>query len=286
MLLDTVLGNDRYPVNVRELALDYSRQKFPTDFIKDIKGDDLPGFEGALYGKRRDNQSRWLIMYNNQMYSSERINFTLAHEFGHYLLHREEKMTFECSKDDVQTFDDYAKREHEANLFAAQLLIPLHDLRQQVENNSLTFDLIDHCTNRYQVSLIALILKWMEITTKRAMIVVSRDGYILWSSSNKIAFESGAYIKNKGVPPVAVPENSLANKKQNFLSTKFECEHPEGVWFKNEPVTEMTIFSERFDLVITLLVFRNSYSSSFQQYDEKEDSEEHDTYEKFMNYNK
>ena len=66
-MLDTVLGMNRYPVNIKPLALDYSRQCFPNHCIQDIKGDNLPGFEGALYGDRRGDRSRWLILYNNHL---------------------------------------------------------------------------------------------------------------------------------------------------------------------------------------------------------------------------
>ena len=105
-VLDAVFGNDRYSVNVKQLAMDYSRERFPDHRIKEIKGDDLLGFEGALYGKYKGEQSRWLIMYNSSILKPERINFTLAHELCHYLMHRDEKIIFECSSEDLVKFVD------------------------------------------------------------------------------------------------------------------------------------------------------------------------------------
>jgi Zn-dependent peptidase ImmA (M78 family) len=254
MLLDTVFGKNRYPVNIKELAIDYSKERFPDHFIKEIKGDNLPMFEGALYGNYRDNKSRWLIIYNNSMIAS-RINFTLAHEFGHYLLHRHEKPAFECSAVDVGRLTDEIEREAEANEFASQLLMPPHDFRSQINDQEISFDLIDHITNRYQVSLTAAVLQWIKITSKRAVLIVSRDGYILWSCSSEPAFKSGVYFKIANMPPVPLPDFSYASQRRITIDNKAEIQHKEGIWWKNEPVKEMTMFSDKYDLTISLLLF-------------------------------
>jgi hypothetical protein len=46
-------------------------------------------------------------------------------------------------------------------------------------------DIISHCADRYRVSLIAALLRWPEYTERRAVLVVSRDGFILWGRSSK-----------------------------------------------------------------------------------------------------
>ncbi|MFZ5795412.1 MAG: Zn protease, partial [Pseudomonadota bacterium] len=47
-MLNTVLGADRFPVKVDELALEYSRQCFADSPIDKIRGEDLDGFDGLL----------------------------------------------------------------------------------------------------------------------------------------------------------------------------------------------------------------------------------------------
>jgi len=254
-MLDTVLGVDRYPVDIKPLALDYSRQRFPEHYIKNVKGDDLPGFEGALYGKKRNEKSRWLILYNDHLIKPERINFTLAHEFGHYLLHRNEQIKFECSSADIARMTDKAERESEANAFASQLLMPPHDFRTQIQDHSISFDLIEYITRRYHVSLTAAVLQWIKITPKRAVLVISRDGYILWSRSSEAAFNSSVYFKTVGRSPVPIPELSYAYQRKTTIANKAEVQHQEGIWWKDEPVKEMTVFSNKQDLTISLLVF-------------------------------
>lgn len=195
-----------------------------------------------------------IILYNNGILSKGRINFTLAHEFGHYLIHR---LAFpdgmRCSQQDVIRWDsEYKKVEHEANTFAAYLLMPLDDYRRQIDSRTVaTFDLLSHCAERYEVSLVAATLRWLLYTERRAVLVVSRDGYILWARSSEAAFKSGVYIKTSGLV-VPVPETSVAARPDACADARLGVNHPPGVWFP-EPCQEMSIVSESYDFTLSLL---------------------------------
>src|SRR3546814_9114430 len=57
----------------------------------------------------------WGIIYNDAITSKGRINFTLAHEFGHYLLHREAYPDgLECGAQDMVRWD--RSEEHTSEL--------------------------------------------------------------------------------------------------------------------------------------------------------------------------
>ena len=84
VLLRTVLGEDRFPVDVEALAREVSRNH--EDPIATIRGVDIPGFEGMLRARKR--KPGWHILYSTQPRYRGRERFTLAHEFGHYMLHR------------------------------------------------------------------------------------------------------------------------------------------------------------------------------------------------------
>lgn len=58
-LLNQVLGPERFPVAVDELALEYSRQCFADAPIDKILGDELKDFEGLLKANR--SRTKWLI---------------------------------------------------------------------------------------------------------------------------------------------------------------------------------------------------------------------------------
>src|ERR1700733_8244860 len=87
-LLDAAFPTDRFAIDVAAFAREYSNQRFPDDPIVSVKGDSLPTFDGALF-RVPSGRKGWAIIYNNAIASKGRINFTLAHEFGHYLVHRE-----------------------------------------------------------------------------------------------------------------------------------------------------------------------------------------------------
>jgi len=179
-ILNAYAGQERFPVDVKAIAKDFSHHKYPDDPISKIKGAPLPKFDGGLY-KAPTGKKGWGIIYNNAIESKGRINFTLAHEFGHYLLHRiDYPEGIECGEQDLVRWDSgYAKIEHQANVFAANLLMPLDDYRRQIDASAkVNLDMIGHCADRYEVSLIAAILRWIEYSGRRAIIVVSRDGFI------------------------------------------------------------------------------------------------------------
>ena len=69
------------------LAREYSRQIAPESPIHDVEERDIPGCMGALvYSDSLPRQ--WGIYYQNGQ-SPGRRAFTIGHELGHYLLHRE-----------------------------------------------------------------------------------------------------------------------------------------------------------------------------------------------------
>src|SRR5262249_20940841 len=154
------------------------------------QGANLPGFDGALFPAPA-GKTGWGIVYNNALASPGRINFTLAHEFGHYLLHRLAYPNgIHCGEQDVVRWDsDYGQIEYQANRFAANLLMPLDDFRRQIDARAkVDIDVLSYCAERYRVSLIAAILRWLTYTERRAVLVVSREEFVLWSRSSDAAF--------------------------------------------------------------------------------------------------
>ncbi|MEM7503796.1 MAG: ImmA/IrrE family metallo-endopeptidase [Pseudomonadota bacterium] len=241
--------DERFPINVPTIAIDFSNHIDPEQPIKRVEGAELPGFDGALapVGKKG-----WGILYNTTIESRGRINFTLAHELGHYLLHR---LTYpkgiRCGEDDVVRWDsEYGQVEHQANVFAANLLMPLDDFRRQVgDDDKPDLSSLSACAQRYEVSLIAAIRRWIDYTARRAVLVVSREGYILWARSSRPAWRTGAFFRTASGPPVAIPQQSAAATREGEKT----IELAPGTWFEHEPVEETIIASERYDFVISLL---------------------------------
>jgi len=257
LLMNAAMGKDRFPVNIPELALEYSRMRFPEDPVSLVAGDNLPGFDGALI-RAPSHKRGWGIFYNRSFSSQGRINFTLAHELGHYFLHRKAYPEgFRCRSQDVVRWDsEYGQVEYQANVFAANILMPLDDYRRQIPDNARAdLEMIAHCADRYRVSLIAATLRWLDYTKRRAVLVVSRDGYILWARSSERALKTRAYFRTSQ-GPIEIPSASLAAAQDLLVDARAGVKHGPGVWFP-EPVHEMTIFAEQYDFVISLLLLEN-----------------------------
>ena len=141
------------PVDVKELAaaLGVEVQETPAE-------DDLSGF---LY---RDRKRKSAVIGVNADHHPNRRNFTAAHELGHFLLHdfddihvdREFKVWLRSDASSQGTDVE----EKEANLFAAELLMPAHFLAHDVEKIG-TIDLLDEevlqeLARKYEVSTQAM----------------------------------------------------------------------------------------------------------------------------------
>lgn len=222
--------NERFPLDVKSVALELSHVRQGDPPIVAVDPLDIDGIEGVL--ARHPTRKKWKIGYNSTIRSPGRIRFTLAHEFGHYVLHREMRDAFECSTDNMHEWD---KRdiEAEANVFASYLLMPLDDFRAQIGGQPPSIDMLRHCSDRYGVSLMAAALKWTEVASKRAVVVAARDGFVLWARSNPGAYRSGVYLASKK-RTISVPSTSLIHRAkpgEGPITSRLKANQ----WFPQEP---------------------------------------------------
>jgi hypothetical protein len=255
-ILNAAFGAERFPIDVREVAMELSSQLYRDDPITEIKGANIKKFEGALI---RDPAKRkgWGIFYNDTFQSKGRINFTLAHEFGHYLIHRLRYPDgIRCSdRDMIRWESEIGQIEHQANVFAANLLMPLDDYRKQIpDKTKISMDMMDHITTRYEVSLLAALLRWIDYTSTRSVLVVSRSGFILWAKSSKSALRTRAFFRTASGPPVEIPSSSIAARPHEFdtETARLGEKHRAGVWF-NEPAEEITVFADQYDFTLSII---------------------------------
>lgn len=259
-ILNTVassLGTPRFPIDVKALALDAHRCFQWSDAIVEVRAASIDRFEGALFPN--DARSEWMLLYNDQLRSPGRVRFTQAHELGHYILHRITRDSFQCSSDDMLHWsDDEKDLEAQADLFAATLLMPLDDYRQQVSGR-VDFDVLAGMADRYGMSLTAATLRWLEHTDQIAMLVVHRDGFMLWARSSTPAMKAGAFFKTKAKPN-PIPLMSLAANDQVSVERTGQ-EAAARIWFplaeEDTPIRELKITADHYDWCMSLLIFPN-----------------------------
>lgn len=123
--------------------------------------DDLSGFIV------RDRQSRRAIIGANKSHHPHRQRFTIAHELGHFLLHEGHTMHLDEKGDALRVnlrSSESARGEDndekEANLFAAELLMPAAFLREDLHGRDLDLlgdtEFLEKLAKKYKVSAQAL----------------------------------------------------------------------------------------------------------------------------------
>lgn len=240
-----------FPINAGALAQEWSRNVVPEAPIGELQAHELKGFEGGLFWLKE--RKVWALLYHPHPELPGRSNFTVAHEFGHYVLHRKLQVAFQCSQGATLGISG-AKIEREADQFASYLLMPIDDYTQQVRGRRVTLDLLGECADRYGVSLTAAILKWLEFTDEAAVAVMGREGMLHWWKASSSAKKYAFGMLREGME---LPSASLAVDPAQAISTadyRLGVEHPEGVWPINLPVREMVVLSDRYDMSISLLV--------------------------------
>jgi Zn-dependent peptidase ImmA (M78 family) len=144
------------PINLNRIA-----RSLNIEILSKPSEDDLSGF---LF---RDFANGQNIIGINQNHHPNRKRFTLAHEIGHFILHNHEGFHFDSKNQSYliklrKTNSDLTNEieEQEANLFAAELLMPKIFLERDIikfKNADLLFDdNIPDLARKYKVSVRAL----------------------------------------------------------------------------------------------------------------------------------
>lgn len=240
-----------FPIDAGALAKEWSYQVAPEGPIGELQAQELNGFEGGLFWLKQ--RKIWALLYHPHPELPGRSNFTIAHEFGHFVLHRKFQEVFQCSQGATLGMTSI-NIEREADQFASYLLMPIDDFTQQMSTRHVTLDLLGECATRYGVSLTAAILKWLEFTDQAAVVVVGREGMLHWwhasSSAKNYAFRN----LRQGME---LPARSLSMTPSLTISVAdhhIGIEHPTEVWLTDATVREMAVVSDRYDMTISLLI--------------------------------
>jgi hypothetical protein len=135
--------------------------------------------------------------------------------------------------------------------------------------------LLDYLDEWHGVSFIAATLRWLDYTEKRAVLVVSRDGFILWARSSTRALRTGAFFRTSR-EPIELPAASLPVAHGLLVDGRGTADHGPGVWFR-EPVREMTIVAEQYDFALSLLLLDDDAA-----WHDADEEREGDVYDRFV----
>jgi Zn-dependent peptidase ImmA (M78 family) len=140
-----------------------------------IKEEILQGAEGRISSTK--NYS--LITINSNIKSEGKKRFTLAHEFGHFQMHRKLNNYFNCDENALMSWYDNSK-ETEANHFAAELLMPEELFYKYSRTEKFSLEFIKHLSELFKTSVTATSLRFAEKGHDPILLVCSQAGKIRW----------------------------------------------------------------------------------------------------------
>jgi hypothetical protein len=244
----------------------------------EINGD---AFEGML-ARDPDDHAVWGIAYNGKA-RGERQRFTIAHELGHFILHRNQQQSFNCDSQSVHTgIDGLRQIEREADEFAGNLLMPGDLLREWISNQRIDLHVLSAIAKRFQVSFEALCIRFIKFTKQRAILVYWDNGFVKYEWRSSSAVRTRARIRRNGDPQEPLPGTLAADTsiEQEWDGTEMSA----AIWCPEEAAhMKLWEFKHSYgarDRILTLLLLESAEPRAWDR--SWQDGESFDSFDQFV----
>jgi len=165
--------------------------------------DDQLDSSAARLIRRKD---KGIIRVSTDVREPGRRRFAIAHEIGHFLLHEKTTQILVCTEKDLRQSYKNSPAEIEASTFAANLLMPEHLFKPQVEHAPPTKKLLEHLAAEFMTSLTATAVRCVELSDDYCIVVVSEAGRVKWWRASPSFEQHELWLDTKNV----LPTQSLA----------------------------------------------------------------------------
>ena len=229
-----------------------------------------------------DDYAVWGIAYNGKA-RRERQRFTIAHELGHFILHRSQQKSFNCDSQSVHTgIDGLRQIEREADEFAGNLLMPGDLLREWISDQRIDLHVLSAIAKRFQVSFEALCIRFIKFTKQRAILVYWDNGFVKYEWRSSSAVRTRARIRRNGDPQEPLPGTLAADTsvEQEWDGTEMSA----AIWCPEEAEhMKLWEFKHSYgarDRILTLLLLENAEPRSWDR--SWQDEESFDSFDQFV----
>lgn len=235
----------------------------------------LAAFEGAeVYVDQYENSFDGMLVFDdNERFhihlNSDRGNlpdrprgrFSFAHELAHLIIEEHRKPLMTGEKAPHGSLHDFKHRddiEEEADYFASCLLMPEKLFRKVPRGKKFSFETIIGIAKEFQTSMLATVLRFVEVGSHDILVVVSENNIVRWFAKSP-NFPNWKFRFKVGQP---LPVNTVAGEyfaKPNAKYTGVEDVEPESwfipAWIPKTQMHEQCHFSESYGYVISLIWF-------------------------------
>lgn len=170
--------------------------------------------------------NRSIITVNSEIEFETKKRFAGAHELGHYEMHRDLKPIFSDTEEDLLDWYRGGQQEMEANLFAAEFLMPSELFHKECKQNRLQpYQAIDFLSGRFHVSKTATILKYVAKGNYPVMVVYCKNNKMKWWKKSDDFYPFLLFEYDQ--PP---PTGSVAYEVFTANKTYFGDEAKQQIW--------------------------------------------------------
>ena len=218
-------------------------------------------FDGLLVYDEDEKFHIHLNTYRGNNPDRPRGRFSFAHELAQLII---DEHRIPLMKGDVAphgSLHDFKHNdivEEEADYFASCLLMPEKLFRKIPRPRKFSFDTIIGIAKEFQTSILATILRFVEVGSHDICVVVSENNTVRWRARSN-GFPKWAYRFKPGDP---LPPNTVAGEyftKHNAKYTGIEEVDPDSWfipgWTANTQMHEQCYYSDSYEFVISLIWF-------------------------------
>lgn len=131
-----------------------------------------------------ENGKRAVVSVNSSIPEKGRKRFALAHEIGHFEMHRSKTKKWDCVESDFARIINAAQAEAEANVFAAELLMPENLFREACVGITPGFESIGSLAKTFDTSQSSTAYRYVEVGNYPCALICAKDGKIAWYSAS------------------------------------------------------------------------------------------------------
>ena len=174
-------------------------------------------------------------------------------------MHRTIKPVFSDTEEDLMDWYRGGPHEVEANEFAAEFLMPSEVFRNECERKKFEPKVISYLSDRFQVSKMATILKFVQRGNHPVFVVYCKDGKMKWWKKSEDFYHFGLF-QYDAPPPTGSVAYEICSGKKGYSGDEAKQNIWKSDWFemrsdkeKNTRFYENCLFAKSFNYTLSVI---------------------------------
>jgi Zn-dependent peptidase ImmA (M78 family) len=209
--------------------------------------------------------NKTIITINSNISIEGKKRYALAHEIGHFEMHRDSIPIILDSELDFVDWLKHGPHEQEANEFAAEFLMPREIFRIECKNKKISPELIRYLASRFQTSLTSTVLRYVQFGNHEVCVVYCKDNKMKWWKKSE-DFYPFLNFQFDDSPPSGSVAYEMFTKKTFYDDLDQKQQVWKSDWFKmkddeiDTPFFEFCIFVPSYNYTLSIIWQENKKS--------------------------